>query len=111
MKFSLISGLFLATLAMASPAPKQDKGFEVKIVYVNAPNCDVTCGANTTSSSSSSVESTTTITSTNTKYVVVTLETAYGTTSTLGCETLTTVPTDYSYAASTTTSAAPAATY
>ncbi|KAF3940405.1 hypothetical protein ABW19_dt0203492 [Dactylella cylindrospora] len=110
MQFSILATLLLATLSLASPAPKkEEKGFQVVIHYVDAPDCDVTCGANTTSlsSSSTSTESTTTITSTNTKYVIVTLQTGYGTTETLGYETATTEPSDY-VASST---AAPVPTY
>jgi len=94
MQFTLLTTLLLATFAIATPAPKKQEGFQVVIKYVDAPDCDATCGTNTTTSSKI-YEPTTTITSTNTKYVVVTLETAYGTTTTLGCETYSTTPTGY----------------
>ncbi|KAF3932198.1 hypothetical protein ABW20_dc0109542 [Dactylellina cionopaga] len=104
MQFTLLTTLLLSALALASPAPKEEKGFQVVIHYVDAPDCDVACGANTTSvlsstttSTTSSIEETTTLTATSTKYVIVTLQTGYGTTETLGYETATTVPTGTGY--------------
>ncbi|KAK6530826.1 hypothetical protein TWF281_007663 [Arthrobotrys megalospora] len=109
MRFSIIAAALFSSLALAVPS---QKGFEVVIHYVDAPDCDVQCGANTTSietttttsSSTTSEELTTTYTSTSTKYVIVTLQTGYGSTETLGYETATTVPTGYE-------TTAPAPTY
>ncbi|KAF3922449.1 hypothetical protein AA313_de0206704 [Arthrobotrys entomopaga] len=92
MKFTLLTTLLLSTLALASPAPapyKDGDMIRVVIHYVDAPDCDAQCGVNTTS-----VEPITTYTSTSTKYVILTLQTGYGSTETLGYETATTMPTD-----------------
>jgi len=89
MQFKVLTTLVLATLAVASPAPQnEEKGFQVVIKYVDAPDCDYACGVKT-------YDQTTTFTSTNTKYVIVTLQTEYGSTKTLGCQTKTTKPTWY----------------
>ncbi|KAK6514975.1 hypothetical protein TWF506_007333 [Arthrobotrys conoides] len=105
MRFSIVAAALFSSLALAVPS---QKGFEVVIHYVDAPDCDVQCGANTTSiepttstssTSTTSEEQTTTYTSTSTKYVIVTLQTGYGSTETLGYETATTVPTPYETAA------------
>jgi len=92
MQFKLLATLLFATLAVASPAPKKEEGFQVVIKYVDAPDCDVTCGANT-----KIYEPTTTYTSTNTNYVVVTVQTAYGKIETLGYQTTTVKPTKSGY--------------
>ncbi|KAK6355843.1 hypothetical protein TWF718_000224 [Orbilia javanica] len=109
MRFSIVAAALFSSLALAIPS--QQKGFEVVIHYVDAPDCDVQCGANTTSiepttsttststTSTTSEEQTTTYTSTSTKYVIVTLQTGYGSTETLGYETATTAPTPYETAA------------
>ncbi|KAK6358977.1 hypothetical protein TWF696_000149 [Orbilia brochopaga] len=115
MQFSVFTTLLLAAAALASPAPAP-QGFQVVIKYVDAPDCDVQCGANvtaaavftstsTTSTSTSSTSSTSTeeeeeeitITATNTKYVIVTLQTDEAATETLGYETVTELPPDVVY--------------
>lgn len=85
---------FLLLSSLVAAAPKQDGGFEVVIHYVDAPNCDVQCGTNKT-------EVFSTITSTRTNYVVVSLQTAYGSTQTLGSYTTSSAPTAYATATST----------
>ncbi|EPS36239.1 hypothetical protein H072_10305 [Dactylellina haptotyla CBS 200.50] len=96
MKYTLFTTLLLSALALATPAPPaDDKLIRVVIHYVDAPDCDVQCGANTTSLfTSTTAEPITTYTSTSTKYVIVTLQTGYGSTETLGYQTATTMPTD-----------------
>ncbi|KAJ6257281.1 hypothetical protein Dda_8170 [Drechslerella dactyloides] len=127
MQFTVFTTLLLAAAALASPAPAP-QGFQVVIKYVDAPNCDVACGANvtaaaaifTTTSTSTSSTSTSsictsststeeeeiTITSTNTKFVIVTVQTDEASTETLGSETVTSLPSDLSYE-----TAAPEPTY
>jgi len=94
------SFLLLASLVSAAPKP-EEKGFEVVIKYVRGPDCNcdlVACGENatsTTTTSSCTTESYYTVTSTNTKYVIVTLQTNYGTTETLGYATSSVAPSYY----------------